>query len=96
MLLLMLYAWYVDGSEYIAHDAAATMQAQMSEPYTVNGTIEITLNVNQPTLCVVLHATDMNITHAALEEPHTHGGCLDLPPQLHLAAVDCLAVQPWR
>ena len=49
------------------------LQTSMAEPYTVNGTLEITLDVNQPTLCVVLHASDLNITHAALEDPHTHG-----------------------
>ena len=49
------------------------LETSMQEPFLVNGTVDITLKVLQPTLCVVLHATAMNITHVALKNPHTHG-----------------------
>jgi len=40
----------------------------------VNGSVEVELDVERPTRCVVLHAASMNITHAALLQPeHTHG-----------------------
>ena len=49
------------------------LETSMREPFLINGTVDITLKVLQPTLCVVLHATAMNITHVALNNPHTHG-----------------------
>ena len=40
----------------------------------MNGSVEVELEVERPTRCVVLHAAGMNITHAALLQPeHTHG-----------------------
>ncbi len=39
----------------------------------MNGTVRISLNVTRRSPCVVLHANDMDITHVALEHPHTHG-----------------------
>lgn len=43
-------------------------------PFPVNGSVEIELEVEQPSQCIVLHAAGMDITHAALLEPeHTHG-----------------------
>ena len=51
-------------------DALHCLQA----PFHVNGSVEIELEVEQPSQCVVLHAAGMDITHAALLEPeHTHG-----------------------
>ena len=46
----------------------------LQEPYAVNGSVQIRVNVTGSTPCLVLHALGMNITHAALEHPHTHGG----------------------
>jgi len=43
-------------------------------PFAVNGSVEVELEIERPTRCVVLHAASMNITHAALLQPeHTHG-----------------------
>lgn len=49
----------------------------------MNGTVQISLNVTRRSPCVVLHAMDMEITHVALEHPHTHGAAL------HVCAVTC-------
>ena len=47
---------------------------RLQAPYPVNGSVEIELEVEQPSQCIVLHAAGMDITHAALLEPeHTHG-----------------------
>ncbi len=43
------------------------------EPFAVNGTVQIRVNVTGSTPCLVLHASGMNVTHVALEHPHTHG-----------------------
>ena len=45
------------------------LETSTREPFLINGTVDITLKVLQPTLCVVLHATAMNITHVALKIP---------------------------
>ncbi|BDA42905.1 Aminopeptidase N [Coccomyxa sp. Obi] len=45
----------------------------LQEPFAVNGTVTISVKVTQRSPCVVLHARDMDITHVALEHPHTHG-----------------------
>ncbi|KAK9828032.1 hypothetical protein WJX81_003329 [Elliptochloris bilobata] len=50
------------------------IQTDLKPSHAVNGSVEIELDVEQPMHCVVLHASDMDITHAALLEPeHTHG-----------------------
>ena len=67
-----------------AYDVA--LETNMQEPYQVNGTVKITLQVLQPTLCVVLHATAMNITHASLLNPHTDGGWA-VPPVLDASEI---------
>lgn len=45
----------------------------LQEPFAVNGSVIITVNMTQPSPCIVLHAREMKITHLAIEEPHTHG-----------------------
>lgn len=51
----------------------------MQEPYAVNGSVLITINMTRPSPCIVLHARDMTILHLAIEEPHTHGEHTHLP-----------------
>ena len=50
-----------------------SLQADLAEPFCVNGSVEVDLNVTTATPCVVMHAAGLTITHAALLEPHTHG-----------------------
>ena len=45
----------------------------LQEPFAVNGSVIITVNMTRPSPCIVLHATEMTILHLAIEEPHTHG-----------------------
>ena len=45
----------------------------LQEPFAVNGSVIITLNMTRPSPCIVLHARGMTIKHLAIEEPHTHG-----------------------
>ena len=57
------------------------------EPFAVNGSVLITVNMTEASPCVVLHAREMSISHVAIEEPHTHGelgSWHSSHPKLHL------------
>jgi hypothetical protein len=45
----------------------------LQEPFAVNGSVQITVNMTRSSPCIVLHAANMDISHVALEDPHTHG-----------------------
>lgn len=49
------------------------MQAQLDDPFTVTGYVEIAVKISQPTLCVVLGAAAMTITNASLLTPNLAG-----------------------
>ena len=43
------------------------------DPFAVNGSVLIRVNMTNASPCIVLHARDMTISHVAIEEPHMHG-----------------------